>query len=337
MYKKLPVILILLCCFQNLTAQQRPQYTQYIFNNYILNPAITGIENYTDLKGGYRNQWQGFADAPITSYISIHAPIGKKFTQGSATSFPGEGNNPMNRSFVRTYKASEPHHGIGMHLVSDEIGPFNRTDINLTYAYHLGLSANTNLSVGVAAGISRIGLDLNKIILEDPSDPAIGDNIETRLQPDLGAGIWLYGPRYFAGISAQQLLGRTLSFSDNIEYNQGKQEAHLFMTAGYKFFLGDDVAAIPSTMVKLVSPAPISVDLNMKIAFRDKFWIGGSYRKDDSFAALLGLNVGNFLNVSYSYDFTTSALRSVTNGSHEIVVGLLLNNRYKVTCPQRNW
>ncbi|MBC7745394.1 MAG: type IX secretion system membrane protein PorP/SprF [Flavobacterium sp.] len=337
MNKKLTVIVILLCCFKSLSAQQRPQYTQYIFNNYILNPAITGIENYIDVKAGYRNQWQGLTDAPVTSYISVHAPIGKQFTQGSATSFSGEGNNPMNRSFVQTYKASEPHHGVGFHLVSDKIGPFVRTDFNFTYAYHLGLTQNMNLAVGVAAGVSRIALDRTKIILEDPSDPAIGMNAESQIQPDLGAGIWLYGPRYFAGVSAQQLLGKTISFSDNTNYNLGKQQKHFFMTAGYKIYLGDDIAAIPSVMFKVVSPAPVSIDLNTKIAFQDKFWVGASYRKDDSFAALAGLNVGHFFNMSYSYDFTTSELRSVTNGTHEIVIGLLLNNRYKVTCPQRNW
>jgi type IX secretion system PorP/SprF family membrane protein len=335
--KKLLCLLCILYTSSRAVSQQRPQYTQYIFNNYILNPAISGIENYTDVKAGYRNQWQGLTDAPVTSYISLHAPIGKQFTQGSATSFPGEGNNPMSRSFVQTYKASEPHHGIGLHLVSDKAGPFNRTDINLTYAYHLGLTENVNLAVGVAAGISSIGLDRSKIILEDPADQAISDNNERQIQPDLGAGIWLYGPRYFAGVSAQQLLGRQLDFSDFEEYNEGKQVPHVFMTAGYKFYLSDDIAAIPSAMVKMVSPVPVSLDLNMKMAFKDKFWVGGSYRKDDSFAALAGLNVGHFFNLSYSYDFTTSNLRTVSNGTHEIVLGLLLNNRYKVTCPQRNW
>ncbi len=330
-------ILLLLVVSYQIKAQQRPQYTQYIFNNYILNPAITGIENYTDVKAGYRNQWQGLTDAPVTSYISIHAPIGKQFTQGSATSFPGEGNNPMNRSYLQTYKASEPHHGVGLHLVSDKTGPFSRTDINLTYAYHLGLTENINLALGVAAGISRISLDRSRIILDDPSDPAINNNNQSKTQPDLGAGLWLYGPRYFAGVSAQQLLGRPLNFSDNADSDGSQQVRHYFMTAGYKIYLSEDIAAVPSAMVKFVSPVPLSVDLNMKLAFQDKFWLGGSYRKGDSFAALAGLNVGHFFNLSYSYDFTTSSLRSVSNGTHEIVLGLLLNNRYKVTCPQKNW
>ena len=74
------------------SAQAKPFYTQYILNNYILNPGITGIENYTDVKLSYRNQWAGINGAPVTTYLSIHGPLGKKDTRTTATSFqvPGE-------------------------------------------------------------------------------------------------------------------------------------------------------------------------------------------------------------------------------------------------------
>lgn len=330
-------IALIICITAAATAQQRPQYTQYIFNNFLLNPAITGIENYTDVKAGYRNQWVGLEGAPITSYISVHAPLGKQFLYGNSTSFGGQENNPMSRSYVQTYQASEPHHGIGFHAVSDKTGPISRTDINATYAYHLGLTSRLNVAVGVAAGFSHINLDISEITLENGFDPAIMPSENNRIRPDLGAGIWVYGPRYFAGISAQQLLGGPLAFTNEPGYSQGKQVPHYFITAGYKFNVSEDIAAIPSAMVKHVSPVPLSVDMNMKLAFRDKFWIGGSYREGDSFSALAGFNVSYLLNLSYSYDFTTSDLRSVSDGSHEIVLGLLLNNRYKVTCPQKNW
>lgn len=59
-------------------AQQQPHYTQYVINNYILNPALAGIENYTDVKIGHRQQWTGITDAPVTTYVTVHMPIGKK-------------------------------------------------------------------------------------------------------------------------------------------------------------------------------------------------------------------------------------------------------------------
>ena len=334
---------ILLICFSYFlpaAAQQRPQYTQYIFNNYIINPALTGIENYTDVRLGSRNQWQGLEGAPKTSYFSIHAPIGKDFINGNATSVPESGgSNPMSRSVVQTYQASEPHHGIGFHAVTDQAGPLSSLYANVTYAYHIGINTNTNLSFGVAAGISKLNLDISKVRTDVEIDPAISGDINNRLQPDLGAGVWLYGPTYFAGISAQSLLGRTITFTGNNDprYGLGREIPHLFFSAGYKFFLGEDVAAIPSTMIKYVTPAPLTVDVNLKVAFQDKFWVGASYRKNDAIAGMLGFNVSSLFNVSYSYDYTTSNLNSVSNGSHEIVLGLLLNNRYKVTCPQKNW
>ncbi len=336
--KKVLLIIICIGFIQVAHSQQRPQYTQYIFNNFILNPAISGIENYIDVKAGYRSQWQGLDGAPETSYISIHAPLGKNFLYGTSTSVPQSGGtNPNSRSYVQTYMASEPHHGIGFHAVSDKAGPISRTDVNATYAYHMGLSANVNLSLGVAAGVSKIYLDRSKITLENPIDQAIGTGDYDQLKPDLSAGVWLYGPRYFAGVAAQQLLASPISFSDDVAYDQGKKVPHLFFSAGYKVYLGDDFAAMPSAMVKIVSPVPASIDVNMKLAYRDKFWMGASYRKDDAFSAMAGFNVGSIMNLGYSYDFTTSGLNTVSNGSHEIVLGIFLNNRYKVSCPQKSW
>ena len=306
-------------------AQQRPQYTQYIFNNYLLNPAISGIENYIDLKAGYRTQWTGLDGAPVTNYISVNAPLGKNFLSGDANSFGGQENNPMSRSYLQNYMAAEPHHGIGMHAVLDRAGPISRVDVNATYAYHLGLSEKLNIALGVAVGISKVSLDYSKITLENNQDPAIVASETDRLKPDLGAGLWIYGPQYFVGLSAQQLLGQTLNFTNNSQYTQGKAVPHFFLTAGYKVFLADDIAAVPSVMIKKVSPAPNSYDANLKLAFRDKFWVGGSYRHNDSFSALAGFNVSYLFNLSYSYDFTTSELGNVSSGTHEIVLGLLLN------------
>src|ERR1700754_272968 len=109
-------------------AQQKPQYTQYVFNNYLLNPALSGIENYTDVKAGYRSQWTGLEGAPVTGYLTINAPIGKNFIQGDATAFPASGGvNPSSRLYTQQYQAAEPHHGIGLTIVSDKTGPISQT------------------------------------------------------------------------------------------------------------------------------------------------------------------------------------------------------------------
>ena len=112
---------------------------------------------------------------------------------------------------------------------------------------------------------------------------------------------------------------------------------HFFATGGYKIFLSDDVTLLPSALLKFIDPAPVTFDINMKLSFRDRFWFGGSFRKDDSYAVLAGFNLSSVVNVGYSYDVTTSALRSVSNGSHEIVLGILLNNRYNLKSPQHGF
>src|SRR5687767_3375275 len=101
-------ILFLLLSAVSITvsAQQKPYYTQYILNNYILNPAISGIENYTDLKLSYRNQWTGIDGSPVTTYLSVHSPIGKKDYRTTATSFEIPGENPRGRSYWEEYNAA---------------------------------------------------------------------------------------------------------------------------------------------------------------------------------------------------------------------------------------
>jgi len=333
----LPVIIILAFVSFSARAQQRPQYTQYVYNNFLLNPALSGIENYVDLKLGYRKQWSGITNAPQTSFVTANWNLGSDYLWKNALSLPDRGDDPMSRNYMQNYTSSPSHHGMGIVAVLDKTGPLSRLDANVTYAYHLQLNDALNLSVGAAVGLTRIALDVNALLLENPNDPALYNTTISQVKPDVGLGVWLYGARFFAGISAQQLIPQNLSFTSDPNYTSGKEVAHYFITAGYKIFLDDEIAAIPSIMVKQVSPVPLSVDANLKLTFKDRFWVGGSYRRGDSYAAIIGVNMSKLLNLTYSYDFTTSELNKVTNGSHEIVLGLQLNNVYEVLSTQKMW
>jgi len=334
--KRFYIIVLFVIAGLQLRAQQRPQYTQYVFDPVLVNPAVSGIENYTDVKAGYRSQWTGLQGAPVTSFFTINAPLGRNFIEGDATQSPANGDNPLGRAFTQTYMAAEPHHGIGLTVVTDKAGPIRQTNFDATYAYHLGISPTLNLAVGVSAGISNYTLNTAEVTTEF-SDPAINGGNYNQFKPDVGAGLWAYSSTYFIGASVQQLLPQTISFSSNSIYNQGKTVPHFFFTAGYKLFLDDDITLLPSVMAKVVNPVPVSYDLNLKLAFRDHFWIGGAYRESDAVAGMIGFNIGSFLSFGYSYDYTTSNLNTVSNGTHEIVIGIFLNNRYKVTCPQRTF
>lgn len=344
MKKKLILIPVLVLCLQAV-AQQRPHYTQYILNQYILNPALSGIENYMDVKLSMRDQWVGLNGAPKTSYFSIHGPIGKNDYRTSATSFEVPGQNPRGKYYWENYTAAEPHHGAGVTIVHDRTGSFTRFSANATYAYHLGLTPTTNLSMGFSAGITRVGIDKSKQDFTgtgDPSDPATGAAISgeiNKIRPDLGVGLWLYSRSYFVGLAAQQVIPQKLAFSDDATFlTKGRMVPHLFLTAGYRFLVGEDVNVIPSLMIKYIDGSSktknFHPEANIKFQYRDLAWVGGSFRHQNGYAAMAGLNVSNTFNVGYAYDFTTSALNTVSRGTHELMIGFLIGNKYSEACPR---
>lgn len=321
-------------------AQQKPHYTQYILNQYILNPALTGIENYTDVKLSHRHQWAGLQDAPVTSYLTIHAPLNKKDYRTTATSFDVPGENPRGKRYWEEYTAAEPHHGIGLQVINDRTGPLNYFSAYATYAYHIGISVRTSLAAGFGAGFTNISLNSNKLDFGNVQvDPAVYNNgLINTIKPDFMAGLYLYSADYFVGLSAQQIIPQKINFSDNsVKTSNGKMVPHVFATAGYRFLLGEDFNLIPSIMVKYVQPLPTQIDLNAKLQYRDVVWLGAGYRMDDGFAAMVGLNISHKINIGYSYDYTTSALNIVSKGSHEFMVGFLLGNKYDDGCPKNVW
>lgn len=323
-----------------LSAQQRPHYTQYILNNYILNPAISGIENYTDVKLSVRNQWVGINGAPTTYYASVHAPLGKKDFRSNATSYGMKGENPRGRQYWLDYQASPAHHGVGLTMMNYKTGYINRFSINATYAYHLPLGTRTTLAAGFGAGISNTNVDRSKITLANPIDPAIGSGASEikKTRPELNVGLWLYGSDYFVGLSAQQVIPTNVSLIDNGLY-RSTLVPHLIATAGYRFFLTEDITVLPSVMARYISPMPVFLDVNMKVQYRDLLWVGGSYRLKEGFAAMAGINVSQTFNIGYSYDINNAQylLGTMQRGTHEVVIGFLLNNSYGDTCPRNVW
>ncbi|MBL0307162.1 MAG: type IX secretion system membrane protein PorP/SprF [Chitinophagaceae bacterium] len=320
-------------------AQQKPHYTQYILNQYIVNPALTGIENYTDLKVSHRHQWVGIQDAPITSYLSVHGPIGKSDYRKTATSFDLKGENPRGKRYWEEYTAPEPHHGIGLQVINDITGPLSNFSLYGTYAYHLALSARTSLSAGFGVGFNRISLNADKLDFGDvTADPAVfTSGILNKTRLDMMAGLYLYSADYFIGFSAQQVVPQKIDFSNGyIRPKEGRTVPHLFGTAGYRFSLGDNFNLIPSLMVKYVDPLPVQVEGNLKLQYLDRLWIGGSYRHKDGYAGMMGLNVSNIFHIGYSYDYTTSRLNNFSKGTHEVLLGFVIGG-YPDNCPRNVW
>lgn len=328
-------------CSVFVSAQAKPFYTQYILNNYILNPAVSGIENYTEIKLSNRNQWTGINGAPVTSYFSIQTPIGKEDLRTSATSFQIPGENPRGKRLWEEYTPPDAHHGVGFVAMNDKAGYINRWTLNGTYAYHRPLSVKTTLAAGFSAGITSVNLDRSKIEWAslDPNDPAVGISSGElkKLKPEIGAGLWLYSAQYFVGLSVLNIIPGKAQFVTNDKYGT-YYTPNYFLTAGYRFSLTDDVMMMPSVMFQYWQPQLGGLHTNVKFQYQDKVWVGGGYRFSDlisGYSAMAGLNISNTFNVSYSYEVaTTSRLRTYTKNTNEIMLGFIIGNKFSQACPR---
>ena len=254
--KKICCVIVASCCTMVVLAQAKPFYSQYILNNYILNPAVAGIENYTDVKLSYRNQWAGIDGHPVTAYFTIHAPIGKSDYRTSPTSFQVPGENPRGPRYIDEYTTSEAHHGVGFTALNDKAGYINRWSLYATYAYHKPLSSKLTLSAGINGGISSVSLDRDKINFGGPpgssnDDFAVGyaNGDIKKLKPEVGAGLWLYGARFFVGASVLNIIPGKAKFVQDDKYGT-YFTPNYFVTAGYKMFLSDEVSILPSAMLQ---------------------------------------------------------------------------------------
>lgn len=314
----------------NAKAQQQGQYSQYMLNYFLINPAVAGTDEFVDIKSSYRAQWTGIEGAPRNYYLSAYSPINKL-----------HGRRPRG-------KKSEPHHVLGGLFSGQKMGILSHNSAYISYAYHLPLTRDAILSFGVMAGASQFSINRDDARFADgTSDQAIMMKNQTKFDANLG--IWFYTPTVFAGLSTVQVTESQVDFSPQHAGN-GVFNRHYYLTGGYKLKLDRYWTLIPSVLVKGTAAA-YQIDINAKMRFRNIFWGGVSYRRTDAVAALAGVGIpldktrpgqrhGNktMLEISYSYDLTTSKLNRASYGSHEIMVGIRLPNFGKrIASPSDYW
>lgn len=299
-------------------AQQTNQYSMYMLNQYLINPAVAGTEDFTEIKLGYRMQWvgSGLPNTPRSFFATGHTPIGKK-----ASGY--DDVKPV------------PYHGIGGTLNQESNNIFQRLTAMVSYSYHIPLSPKLNLSIGASVGIKQTTLDGTIVTFED-SRESLGKT--SQISPDGNLGIWLYHKNFYVGGSSLQLFGNKLKVGEvNSAEVQGKLSRHYYGTAGYRLRLNEDFTLIPSILVKGVSPAPVAYDFNLKLRYKDVVYLGTSYRYQDAFIALIGVVIDKKYEVAYSYDFGLSDLNAYHNGTHEFLVGLRLPKKAQGLPPAQFW
>ena len=300
--------------------QQRAQYTQYMINPFLLNPAVSGTEDYADIRAGYRNQWTGFDGAPVTMYLSSHVDIGKHLTN------------------IRSKKKNDGFHGVGGVLTNDIIGPTNTINLSGSYSYHLTIAKKMYASLGLSVGFQQYSLDASKLRGADSRPDNLINSNSAFGMGDINLGGWVYGESFCAGASMAQV-APGMTFTTARQLLNYKMAHHYFVMGGIRIPLDHNYTFIPSLCIKGVSPAPVSFDINAKIRYRDMLWAAISYRSTDAAAIIMGVIVNNMFDISYSYDYTLSDIGQYTStgGSHEIVVGYRLRAKGQIYCPSHLW
>ena len=292
--KKYSYILIFIFAGFVANAQQLPQYSNYMVNDYVMNPAIGGSNPYFEAKSNNRYQWIGITDAPRTYILSVNGP-------------------------TKNLKM-----GLGGLLFTDIVGPTRRTGIYLSYAYHLKVSEKVKVSLGLTGGLLQFTVDGSKITLRDPSDLVISNGIQSVLMPDFGAGVYVYSTdkKWYVGASVPQILQNKIKFFDNSTTSLSKLATHFYASAGYKFNLNDDFKIEPSTCIKYVKPAPLQFDIGLRAIYQEKIWVGGAFRYLDAVSAMVGYVMQENVTFAYSYDFTMTNIKKYNTGTHELMIGI---------------
>ena len=296
--KKITILILIVSTAFVANAQQLPQFTQYMINNYVFNPAIAGIESSYQMKTNIRNQWVGVTDAPRTTVLSIYG------------------------------KYRESNVGLGGVVFNDQVGPTSRTGLSLSYAYHFSLTDNMKMSLAVSGGFTQMKIDPSLLNVFDLDDPIMNGGVLESSVPDATFAFYLYSNDWYVGASIPQLLNSNLGFFDDKyidAYNidpDGSLERHYFAMAGYKWKVNYDYMVEPSVLLKSVTPAPIVVDIGLKVTYQNKLWMGTNYRTNGDIGLLLGYSIGDRYLIGYSYDMITSGLGDYTSGSHEFMLGI---------------
>ncbi|WP_344726510.1 MULTISPECIES: PorP/SprF family type IX secretion system membrane protein [Corallibacter] len=286
--KRLYIILVLFLFVSQMQAQQDPQYTQYMYNMNVVNPAYAGSFDGIAIGALYRSQWVGLDGAPNTGTLSLHAPVGERV-------------------------------GLGISFINDEIGPVRENNAYADFSYTLPLGGDHKLALGIKAGATFHKIGLTTLAAIDPNDPFLQENVDA-VTPNVGAGAYLYKPnKYYVSVSMPNMLNSVHLDATN-GTKVGSETQHLFAAAGYVFNLSDNFKLKPHGLFKMAFDAPVSFDVNANLFMYDIVEVGVGYRLEDSFSGMINFMISPNLRIGYAYDNVQSDLDIATTSSHEIFI-----------------
>jgi type IX secretion system PorP/SprF family membrane protein len=267
--------------------QQEAQYSQYMYNTISVNPAYAGSRNVLSVLALHRSQWVGFDGAPTTSTFSINTPI------------------------------PETNLGLGISAISDRIGPTEQNTFSGDISYTIRLNEKTNLSFGVKGTASFFSFDQYKVTPFQANDPK-WKSLSSKMSPNFGVGTFLHSDQYYLGVSIPNIMESNYYNDNDITINS--QRMNYYLIGGYVFDVSNWIKFKPAVVSKIVSGAPVQLDLSGNVMFMDKLVLGAAYRWDAAVSGLAGFQVNDALFIGYSYDFDTTSLSKYNYGSHEVFI-----------------
>lgn len=283
-------------------AQQQVQFTQYMYNTMMVNPAYAGTGGKLEALFIHRSQWVGLSGAPQTQNFGVNGTVGKIV-------------------------------GLGLNVVNDRIGPSNQTFITGAVSARIPLSEKIRLSVGLNGGMDIVNVDWSKGQAQSDNDAVMLNNIRNRVRPVVGAGIYLYADNWYFGLSSPTFIQKD-SYG---KWNEAEIDprVHWYAIAGYVFSIGDNVKLKPAVLAKMVKGAPITADVSLNTLIKEQFTVGVGYRYHDALSILLGYTIKNSFFIGYSYDINLTKLRRYNSGSHDITLKYtLLDKKVAARSPR---
>ncbi len=313
--RKLVVILVFIIVCTVSPGQQLPLYSQYLYNKFLINPAVAGSDGYTSFNLTAREQWIGYSGAPRTFSFSGQGRILKhkysiKSTTSGKTIFRPKGDGKI---------------GIGGYVFSDKHGLVQRTGFQATYAYHMWVQSNTQISMGLAFTGYHFKINEKEIDFEDPNEPWLNNELRRGLfVPDVDFGIYILNSRYNIGFSSSQLFGAAAKIGGEA-YRNFSMDRHYYLFGSYSFYPDTKSELQPSLIFMSSEQIKPLADLGLTYIYDQRIWAGISYRTSKAVIVNFGIKYTNLF-IGYSFDFTLSEIQRVTYGTHELTIAVKLGD-----------
>lgn len=285
----LPMFFLLLFFTNSTYSQQDAQYTQYMYNTVSVNPGYAGSRGHISVAALHRSQWVGLDGAPRTQTFNIHSPIGYRGV------------------------------GLGLSIVNDQIGPTSETNFDVDFSYTIYTSVEGRLSFGLKGSANLLDVRFSELNQFAP-DQTLQQNIDNRLSPNIGAGIYYHTNRFYAGLSVPRFL--ETSHFDESSLSTAKEQMNFYFITGYVWDLNPFLKFKPALLTKVTQGAPLQVDVSANFMMNEKFILGGAYRWDAAFSGMAGFQISNKFLIGIAYDKETTELGNArfNDGSFEVIL-----------------